>query len=58
MGRARVPKLGAFALLAHRLKRPKALYDVAQQIKLPPPPDPDVTNDTGLPRRLIALAAC
>ena len=34
-------------------RRPTALYDVAQQIKLPPPPDPDVANDTGLPRRLV-----
>ena len=34
-------------------RRPKGLYDVAQQIKLPPPPDPDVANDTGLPRRLV-----
>lgn len=38
---------------ADLLRRPKALYDVAQQIKLPPPPDPDVANDTGLPRRLV-----
>ena len=34
-------------------RRSKGLYDVAKQIKLPPPPDPEVANDTGLPRRLV-----
>tara|TARA_B110001452_G_scaffold59625_1_gene46423 strand:- start:375 stop:3281 length:2907 start_codon:yes stop_codon:yes gene_type:complete len=35
------------------IKRPTILYDVAKHIKLPPPPDVDQPNDTGLPRRLI-----
>ena len=35
------------------LKRPTSLHDVARHLKLPPPPDADLPNDTGLPRRLV-----